>query len=80
MDATVSVQEELFSQEFPVSERTGLPGHRANLGKEGKEGREGAGLRRGWIDVSMDREESKRSSGGREGYKTNQSDLLCCDT
>ena len=36
-------------------------------GRSGPAARKGAGLRRGWIDGSMDREESKRSSGGREG-------------
>ncbi len=50
---------------------------REGKGREGREGkgkgrrgsveRKGTDLRRGWIDTSMDREERKRSNGGREG-------------
>ncbi len=56
---------------FPASANKGKEGkgmkeEREGKGKEGA-ARKGADLRRGWIDGSMDREESKRSSGGREG-------------
>jgi hypothetical protein len=40
---------------------------REEEGRSGPAARKGAGLRRVWIDGSMDRGESKRESGGRVG-------------
>jgi hypothetical protein len=66
-----------------VQTRTRNEGKGRKEGRKGRKGREeegkervcgavrrGADLRCGWMDASMDREEVKRASGGREGRGT----------